>query len=64
MAKAKGDAYSIQVAEAKSNLEPSQSLTPSPVEYLGVKQWNGTVPYVWGGGAIPLINPPSPKSSQ
>ena len=64
MAKAKGDAYTIQVAEAKGNLEPSRSLTPSPVEYLRVKQWNGTVPYICGGGAIPPINLPAPKSSQ
>jgi regulator of protease activity HflC (stomatin/prohibitin superfamily) len=67
MAKAKADAYTIQVAkeaEAKGNLELSQSITPSLVEYLRVKQWNGSVPYISGGGALPLINLPAPKTSQ
>lgn len=43
-------------AEAEANKRIAASLSPSLVEYLRVKQWNGQLPQVTGGGTIPMLN--------
>jgi regulator of protease activity HflC (stomatin/prohibitin superfamily) len=43
-------------AQAKANKLLSESLTPGLVAWEGVTKWNGTMPLVTGGGALPFIN--------
>lgn len=42
-------------AQAKANERLSASLTPSLVEYMKAQRWDGHLPQVSGGNAIPMI---------
>ena len=59
IAKAEGEAKSIALkaeAQAKANLVLAQSLTPTLVQYEALQRWDGKLPTVNGGGAMPFIN--------
>lgn len=59
IAKAEGEAKSIALkaeAQAKANLVLAQSLTPTLVQYEALQRWDGKLPTVNGGGALPFIN--------
>lgn len=56
---ANGEAQSILLkatAEAQANDLVSKSITSQLVQYEQIKKWNGVMPMVSGGGALPLIN--------
>ena len=66
VATATGEANSVLVrakAEAQANDLIAKSITPTLVQWEALKRWNGAVPYVNGGGAMPFINlqPPVTK---
>jgi len=59
VATAKGEAESILVVaqgQAKANDALSRSISPILVQYKSVEKWNGILPQVSGGGAVPLID--------
>jgi len=59
VAEARGIADSALIraqAEAKANLLLAQSITPTLVQWEALKKWNGALPYVNGGGAVPFVS--------
>lgn len=64
VALAEGEADSIVTvakAQAEANLVLSKSLTTNLVSYKAIEKWGGALPYMNGGGAIPMINLPNSK---
>lgn len=62
VADARGEADSILLvakAQAQANKILSQSLTSNLVAYKSIEKWDGALPYMNGGGAIPMINLPN-----
>lgn len=43
-------------AEAEANRIVAASITPTLVQWKSIDKWNGILPTVTGGGAIPMIN--------
>ncbi len=59
VAKADGDAAATKVwseAEAAANRKIADSLTPTYIQYKALEKWNGTLPTMTGGSAVPFIN--------
>jgi regulator of protease activity HflC (stomatin/prohibitin superfamily) len=57
-ARAKGDADAKLItakAEARSNLILKYSMTPSVLQYRALERWNGKLPVMNGGGALPML---------
>lgn len=57
-AEAEGDAAAITMradAQARANKMLSDSLTPQLIQYEQALKWNGVLPTMTGGGAIPMI---------
>jgi len=52
IAQAEGEAKAIQVQISAINAQGGESY----VQLQAIKQWNGNMPYVVGGGSIPLID--------
>jgi regulator of protease activity HflC (stomatin/prohibitin superfamily) len=48
-------------AEAYFNKTVAASITPEFVHYKALEKWNGTLPQMMGGGAVPFINLSSPS---
>lgn len=62
VATAKGEAESILMvakAQADANKLLSESITTTLVNYKSLEKWDGKLPYMTGGGAIPMIQVPS-----
>ena len=45
-------------AQADANRILNESLTPMLIQYEGLQRWNGTLPLMTGGGAIPMVQLP------
>ena len=59
VAAAQGNAQSILVnaeAQAQANKKLADSITQTLVQYRALEKWNGVLPTVSGGGAVPFIN--------
>jgi|SRR5579862_1514501 len=59
IANANGEAESIRIkaeAQAKANDLIAKSLTPEVIQSIALEKWNGVLPNVTGGSAIPFIN--------
>lgn len=59
IAKARGVSESVLInarAQAESNRILSASLTPELVRYRSIDRWNGELPRLMGGGAVPFID--------
>lgn len=57
-ARAKGEADAKLItakAEARSNLILKHSMTPSVLQYRALERWNGRLPVMNGGGAMPML---------
>ncbi len=57
-ARAKGEADSQLItakAEARSNLILKYSMTPAVLQYRALERWNGRLPVMNGGGAMPML---------
>lgn len=57
-ARAKGDADAKLItakAEARSNLILKYSMTPSVLQFRALERWNGRLPVMNGGGAMPML---------
>jgi regulator of protease activity HflC (stomatin/prohibitin superfamily) len=57
-ARAQGEAESKLItakAEARSNLILKYSMTPSVLQYRALERWNGRLPVMNGGGAMPML---------
>jgi len=57
-ARAKGEADSRLItakAEARANLIMKYSMTPSVLQYRALERWNGRLPVMNGGGALPML---------
>lgn len=66
VAESEGRAASIRNiadAQAYANQKVQQSLTPELVQYKAIEKWNGVLPQMTGGNAIPLINIQSPADT-
>lgn len=62
VASAKGEAESILMvakAQADANKLLSESITTTLVNYKSLEKWDGKLPYMTGGGAIPMIQVPT-----
>lgn len=61
---ARGEAESIRLraqAQAEANRLLAQSISPVLVNYEAVRKWDGVLPRLTGGGAVPFINVDSEK---
>jgi regulator of protease activity HflC (stomatin/prohibitin superfamily) len=61
VAEANGIAESVLIkakAQADANRILNESLTPMLIQYEGLQRWNGTLPLMTGGGAIPMVQLP------
>ncbi len=61
VAEANGIAQSVLIkakAQADANRILNESLTPMLIQYEGLQRWNGTLPLMTGGGAIPMVQLP------
>lgn len=59
VAEAKGEADSILLrakAQAEANHQLSTSITPELVQYKALEKWDGVLPRMTGGTAVPFIN--------
>ncbi|UQA54773.1 prohibitin family protein [Polyangium aurulentum] len=57
-ARAQGEADAKLItakAEARSNLILKYSMTPSVLQYRALERWNGRLPVMNGGGAMPML---------
>lgn len=57
-ARARGEADAKLItakAEARANLILRYSMTPSVLQYRALERWNGRLPVMNGGGALPLL---------
>lgn len=57
-ARAKGEADAKLItakAEARSNLILKYSMTPGVLQYRALERWNGRLPVMNGGGAMPML---------
>jgi regulator of protease activity HflC (stomatin/prohibitin superfamily) len=57
-ARAQGEADSKLItakAEARSNLILKHSMTPTVLQYRALERWNGRLPVMNGGGALPML---------
>jgi regulator of protease activity HflC (stomatin/prohibitin superfamily) len=64
VAQATGEAEAKKLsadAEAYFNKTVAASITPEYVQYKALEKWNGAVPQMMSGGAVPFVNLPSPK---
>jgi len=62
VAEANGIAQSVLIkakAQADANRILNESLTPMLIQYEGLQRWNGTLPLMTGGGAIPMVQLPA-----
>lgn len=62
VAAAKGEAESILMvakAQADANKLLSESITTTLVNYKSLEKWDGKLPYMTGGGAVPMIQIPN-----
>ena len=60
-AKAEGEAQAMRLkadAESYYNETVAKSLTPVYIQYKSLDKWNGTLPSVQAGGAVPFIQIP------
>ncbi len=56
--KARGDADSkliVAKAEARANMILKHSMTPTVLQYRALERWNGRLPVMNGGGALPML---------
>jgi regulator of protease activity HflC (stomatin/prohibitin superfamily) len=49
-------AIAVARGEAEANRLKTQSLSPALLQYLSLQKWDGKLPQVSGGGAVPFIN--------
>ncbi len=64
-AQAAADAVLIKAeAEAKANTLKQQTLTPELIQSEMIKQWNGALPTIQGGDAMPIIQMPAAKAAE
>lgn len=64
VAEAEGEAQKIKTlaeAQAEANERLTRSLTPQLVQYEALQKWDGKLPQMTGGGAVPFIQVPSGK---
>jgi regulator of protease activity HflC (stomatin/prohibitin superfamily) len=62
VAEANGIAQSVLIkakAQADANRILNESLTPMLIQYEGLQRWNGKLPLMTGGGAIPMVQLPA-----
>lgn len=56
-ARGRGESILLEAKkQAEANLTLSQSLTPELVRYQALQKWDGKLPQVSGGGAVPFID--------
>jgi len=48
-------------AQAEANLLQAKSLTPELVQWQAIQKWDGKLPQMTGGGALPFIQVQAPK---
>lgn len=64
VAEAEGEAQKITTlaeAQATANERLTRSLTPQLVQYGALQKWDGKLPQMTGGGAVPFIQVPGVK---
>lgn len=67
VAQAQGEAEAKKLsadAEAYFNKTVAASITPEYVEYKALEKWNGELPQMMGGNAVPFVNVPAPKAQK
>ena len=65
VAQAQGEAEAKKLsadAEAYFNKTVAASITPEYVEYKALEKWNGELPQMMGGNAVPFVSVPAPKA--
>jgi regulator of protease activity HflC (stomatin/prohibitin superfamily) len=63
IATARGDSAAAVIrasGQAAANSKLQQSITPQLIQYESAKRWNGVLPSMMGGSAMPFVNIPKP----